>query len=201
MPPKPSSPTRHRRIPSPAPPAPFLRLLASLVSLLPFLFPSTPTHLLYPLFSAAPTTAPERTAKVYVPLLALFIASRIFIARRSGEKSNSPPWSWRTCWIALGAHKIISEGTVRLAGESLLGLGLDSGILVGRVLLEAVPAWVVWSWLYQSLWCKEVRWLFSASSSFSCSYPRFLRFLCNRGRRFSNSGSSRSFTPSALSLK
>ncbi|GAA5891718.1 hypothetical protein JCM6882_006180 [Rhodosporidiobolus microsporus] len=144
------SPPRTRAPPVSRPSFP-LRLVAAVGSTLPFFFPSTATQLLFPLFSSAPTTAGvEATYPLYLALGAVFLASRFFV-RREGKAG----WSWRTWWAILGAWKIVGEGVIRLGGEALLGMGLTRGVLVGRALVEAVPAVALWSWLWASWTCKE----------------------------------------------
>ncbi|GAA5836603.1 hypothetical protein JCM11251_002674 [Rhodosporidiobolus azoricus] len=145
-----SSP-RTRAPPPPSHPSIQLRLIAGLISTLPFLFLSTPTRLLFPLFSSAPATAAtEATYPLYLTLGVTFLASHLFFRRR--EKAA---WTWRVWWVSIGGWKIVSEALVRLGGEGLLGIGLERGVLVGRALLEAVPVWSLCSWVWSSLTCKE----------------------------------------------
>ncbi|KAL7342589.1 hypothetical protein BJY59DRAFT_526614 [Rhodotorula toruloides] len=128
-----------------------LCLVAALVSLLPFLFSATATDLLHPRFSSAPVHATQPTAVVYGTLAALFLAQRCL------RKQESRRLGWRSCWFGIGVWKVVSEALVRLGGEWLQGLGLNRGILAGRFLLEGVPTLLLWSWLWDSFDCKEVR--------------------------------------------
>ncbi|GAA5978870.1 hypothetical protein JCM5350_004852 [Sporobolomyces pararoseus] len=141
-----SSPPASRR---PAPshrPSLSLKLLACAISISPFLFDRSSTELLYPLFSAAPTRSPVTTLTLYSTLTALFLIQRVFVKRT---------WSWRTYWLVIGLCKILSEGLVRWFAEKLLDLGLEKGVLVGRIFLEGIPQLAMSSWVWSSMECKE----------------------------------------------
>ncbi|BGP32808.1 hypothetical protein JCM10296v2_004592 [Rhodotorula toruloides] len=125
------------------------RLLAALVSVLPFLLSTTATDLLHPLFSSPLVHATQPTAIVYGTLAALFLTQRCL---RGQERRRL---GWRACWYGLGVWKVLSEALVRLGGERLQGLGLSRGVLAGRFLLEGVPTLLLWSWLWDNFDCKE----------------------------------------------
>ncbi|GAA5885891.1 hypothetical protein JCM5296_000178 [Sporobolomyces johnsonii] len=142
-----ASPSVARRSSTPPKPSAFLQLLSAVVSLLPFLFSGTEVQLLHPLFSSAPTHALTAWLPVYVVLAGVFA---ILLHCRDSRRPG-----WRVYWFAIGVWKILAEGIVRWGGEMLLGLGLTSGLLVGRLLLEAVPTLALWSWLWDEVACKE----------------------------------------------
>ncbi|GAA5854132.1 hypothetical protein JCM8547_008240 [Rhodosporidiobolus lusitaniae] len=150
-----SSPPRQRRpIPS-LPPSLPLRLLAALVSLVPFLLHTrTRTALLFPLFSFSPTFEPHVTAALYTALAVLFLANR-FARPSSSFSSNGQRWSWRAWWVALGVWEVVSEPLVSVAADALLRLGLEKGVFVGRMAVEGVPTLMLWSWIVGSVVCKE----------------------------------------------
>lgn len=128
-----------------------LRLVAALVSTLPFVFAGQSVDLLNPLCSSAPVHATRTGAIVYGTLAALFLAQGCLRER------DSRRLGWRACWFGIGVWKVLSEAVVKLGGERLLGLGLSRGVLAGRFLLEGVPTFLLWSWLWNSFECKEVR--------------------------------------------
>ncbi|GAA6002921.1 hypothetical protein JCM10207_001898 [Rhodosporidiobolus poonsookiae] len=144
------SPPSARRTERPWTPSLPLRLVAHLLSILPFLFPRTPSELLHPLFSSSPSNAPRVVWTVRGTVAAVFLAHRF---ASSGKQQRRQ--SWRLAWIVLGVWKVVSEAIVRLAGEKLLGLGLARGVLVGRLLLEAVPLLAFAGWVVSSFECKE----------------------------------------------
>ncbi|GAA5876242.1 hypothetical protein JCM16303_007067 [Sporobolomyces ruberrimus] len=143
---KQASPPTPRRPSSPAKPSLSLRLLASAVSISPFLFDYTATELLHPLFSSSRTRALEATVPLYASLIAIFLAQRTFVNR-------SP--SWRTCWFILGISRILSEGVIRWYGEKLLGFGLEKGVLIGRFLLEGIPFFAIANWTWDQFRSKD----------------------------------------------
>lgn len=142
-----SSPPASRRPATSHKPSLSLRLVACAISISPFLFDLSATELLYPLFSAAPTHSPVTTLTLYASLTALFLIQRVFVKRS---------WNWRTYWLVIGIWKILSEGLVRWYGQTLLSLGLEKGVLVGRIFLEGVPQLAMSSWVWNSMECKEV---------------------------------------------
>lgn len=148
--PKRSSPPASRRPPTSNKPSLSLRLLASAIAISPFLFEHTATELLYPLFSSAPAHSLETTIPFYSLLVVAFISQRALLKVES---------SWRTHWLIIGVWKILSEGIVRYTGQKLLNLGLEKGVLAGRLLLEAIPLLATANWLWDQFSCKEVRYL------------------------------------------
>ncbi|GAA5973491.1 hypothetical protein JCM21900_001812 [Sporobolomyces salmonicolor] len=142
-----ASPSVARRPSTPPESSAVLQLRMAVVSLLPFLFPGIETDLLHPLFSSASTHALAAWLPLFVVLAVVFaVLLRATDHRRPG---------WRLYWFAMGVWKILSEGLVRWGGAMLLGLGLTKGLLVGRLLLEAVPTLALWSWLWDELSCPE----------------------------------------------
>ncbi|GAA5928483.1 hypothetical protein JCM1841_003671 [Sporobolomyces salmonicolor] len=142
-----ASPSVARRPSTPPESSAVLQLRMAVVSLLPFLFPAIETDLLHPLFSSAPTHA----LAAWLPLFVVLAV--VFAVLLRGRDNRCP--GWRVYWFAMGVWKILSEGIVRWGGEMLLGLGLTKGLLVGRLLLEAVPTLALWSWLWDELSCPE----------------------------------------------
>ncbi|GAA6006017.1 hypothetical protein JCM11491_004091 [Sporobolomyces phaffii] len=145
QPKQPSPPTARRPAPRPKPSL-SLKLVASCIALAPFLFDRSATELLYPLFSAAPTRSAAAALPLYSTLVAIFLVQRALVKRRS---------SWRTQWMILGVYKVLTEGLVRLSGGRLLALGLDTGVVAGRFLLEAIPLLTTANWCCDQLDCKE----------------------------------------------
>lgn len=142
-----SSPSASRRPLVPLKPSLSLKLLASAIALSPCLFQHSAQELLYPLFSTAPTYSLETTIPFYSLIFATFLIQKVSIKVKP---------SWRSCWILIGIWKILSEGLIRWYGEKMLGFGLTKGVLVGRLLLEAIPLLAMANWFGGQFECKEV---------------------------------------------
>ncbi|GAA6032581.1 hypothetical protein JCM8097_004826 [Rhodosporidiobolus ruineniae] len=153
MPPRRQSPKRARYAP-PKPPRSLAlyTYLYALFSFLPFFGRHLAPQLLFPLFSSQPTTTREASAVVYASLAAVFLLHHLFVGRKSGRKAG-----WRTLWLVVAVWRIASEGVVRFAGERLMRLGLTKGVVVGRLLLEAVPTLSTWQWVVES-WSVDDNW-------------------------------------------
>ncbi|GAA5987962.1 hypothetical protein JCM10908_007291 [Rhodotorula pacifica] len=103
--------------------------------------------MLHPLFSAAPTQA--LSAAITTNAILLACAAALLTSKYAR-------WlSWRTLWLLIAGWEIASDSLIAVLGERLMRLGLDSGVVVGRLLLEAVPTLATWIWLANSTNCKE----------------------------------------------
>jgi len=149
-----SSPPASRRPLVPLKPSLSLKLLAAAIALSPCLFQHSAHELLYPLFSTAPTHSLETTIPFYSLIFATFVIQKVSFKVKP---------SWRTCWMVSGIWKILSEGLIRWYGERLLGFGLTKGVLVGRLLLEAIPLLSMANWVWGHLECKEVSLMLALS--------------------------------------
>jgi len=146
--PRRSSPPTARRPASPPKPSLSLKLLACAISISPLLFEHSATELLHPLFSSAPTHSLATNVPFYSTLAVIFLAQRAFTSSR---------WIWRVYWLIIGIWKIVSEGLIRSNGERLLSLGLDKGVLAGRLMLEAIPLLATAKWILDQRSCRDVR--------------------------------------------
>ncbi|GAA6058915.1 hypothetical protein JCM10212_002867 [Sporobolomyces blumeae] len=143
-----ASPPVSRQSPVSSKPSRRVRLVACTVALLPLLFPSQAISNLYPLFSSSLAQSTEATVHFYAILAVVFVGQRLLVSRGS---------NWRLAWLIIGTWKIATEGIVRYGSERFLRLGLDRGVLVGRLLVEGVPQLALANWLVDQFECKERR--------------------------------------------
>jgi hypothetical protein len=146
--PRRTSPPTARRPASPPKPSLSLKLLACAISISPFLFDHSATELLHPLFSSAPTHSLATNVSFYSTLAVIFLAQKAF---------TTSSWSGRTYWLIIGIWKIVSEGLIKSNGDRLLSLGLDKGVLAGRLMLEAIPLLATANWIWDQQSCRDVR--------------------------------------------
>lgn len=130
-------------------PAAIHRTLAMLAAMLPLVHAQTAREMLYPLFSSAPTRALSAGVPATAIMLLLFVA----ISTRKAARSLS----WRTLWLVIGAWKVLSDPLIVYLGGGLMRCGLGSGVVFGRILVDAVPNVATWTWILNSFNCKEVR--------------------------------------------
>ena len=100
-------------------------------------FASTPSQLLYPFFSSAPTDAigaPFHLLMAFVGVVTYALLPLPRLLR------------WEVHWIALGLVLIASDAVARQLGERFMGLGLDGGVWVARLAVEGPPTVLRW-------WC------------------------------------------------
>ncbi|GAA5863907.1 hypothetical protein JCM3774_004414 [Rhodotorula dairenensis] len=123
------------------------RLAALLMATLPLWHTRSAQEMLHPLFSSGPTqaTAASVTSNAIMLLVFAGLANRDFSRRLS----------WRWLWLIIGAWKVTSDLIVEAFGEELMALGPDTGVVVGRCLLNAVPDVATWVWVLNSFSCTE----------------------------------------------
>ncbi|KAL8283388.1 hypothetical protein RQP46_005798 [Phenoliferia psychrophenolica] len=120
---------------SSTPPPPLWAVAATL------LFASTPTRVLYPLFSASPTESISSALQVLLAFVAVVTYALLPLPRLL---------RWQVLVVGLGLVLVSTDGVARVGGERWMKLGVDAGVWVARLAVEG-PAtvlrwWIVLKW-------------------------------------------------------
>ncbi|KAM0748557.1 hypothetical protein T439DRAFT_327816 [Meredithblackwellia eburnea MCA 4105] len=108
----------------------------------------TPVHLLYPLFSSAPTNSITIPFHIFTALVAL----AIYVTNPLPSRLR-----WEVLWIALGFVLIGTESLVRINSVKLLGMSMQKGIWSARLLAEGIPTVLRWWLVIRGLSASTVR--------------------------------------------
>ena len=119
-----------------------------LAAMLPLVHAQTARDMLHPLFSSAST----RALSASVPATAIMLLLLVVISTRKVARSLS----WRTLWLVIGAWKVLSDPFVVYLGGGLMRCGLGPGVVLGGLLVDAVPNVATWIWILNSFNCKKV---------------------------------------------